>query len=100
MIHLDESGKHHVFLSTSKVYSIKTFDQHGEEIRSANVMRGSASQMGGGAYQTGSGGELIVKRDTFTAVGEERYEGGIENARQESLCLYLHYLSQSSFRES
>ena len=57
-IPIEESGERHLYAATSAVYPPKAGEKGGMEVGDGKVKKGSAGEIGSGAYFIGSDGEL------------------------------------------
>ena len=58
MVGIDESGERHLYAATSAAYPPKAGEKGGVEVEDGQVKKGSAGEVGSGAYLIGSDGEL------------------------------------------
>ena len=58
MVGIDESGERHLYAATSAAYPPKVGQKGGVEVGDGQVKKGSAGEIGSGAYLIGSDGEL------------------------------------------
>ncbi len=58
MIGIEESGERHLFAATSGAYPPKGGEKGGVEVGEGEVKKGSAGEVGSGAYLIGSDGEV------------------------------------------
>lgn len=55
---IEESGERHLYAATSAAYPAMAGEEGGVEVEDGKVMKGSAGEVGSGAYLIGSEGEL------------------------------------------
>ena len=68
---IEESGERHLYAATSAAYPPRDGEKGGVEVTDGMVKKGSAGEMGSGAYLIGSDGELRAKETVLEKLRSE-----------------------------